>query len=129
MGRHDLVHVWASSRDMAWYFMRYARQRAAERLTPAAQCSSVRPCFISTLWMWSAMGSKKSQRREMGVSATGTCTYWMSSYKVFTTSTETLMTVVIRLLESMSLLLAATPLLMYRLLVICERPLTDGCRN
>ena len=65
----------------------------------------------------------------MGVSATDTCTYRMSSYKVFTTSTGTLMTVVIRLLETMSLLLAATPLLMYRLLVICERPLTDGCRN
>lgn len=47
----------------------------------------------------------------MGVSAAGTGAYWMSSCKVFTISTETLMT---RLPESVSLL-AATPLLIYRL--------------
>lgn len=39
------------------------------------------------------------------------------------------MTVVIWLLDSRNLLLAAAPLLMYRLLVILERPLTEGCRD
>lgn len=39
------------------------------------------------------------------------------------------MTVVIWLQDSLSLLLAATPLLVYRLLVFCERPLAEGCRN
>lgn len=56
----------------------------------------------------------------MSASVTGTCTYRMSSYKVFSASIETLKTVVICLLDSLSLLLMATPLLMYRLLVICE---------
>lgn len=65
----------------------------------------------------------------MGASATSTCSYWVSWYKVFSTSTETLMTVVIWLQDSLSLLLAATPLLVYRLLVFCERPLAEGCRN
>lgn len=37
------------------------------------------------------------------------------------------MTVVMRLLDSMSLLLAPTPLLMYKLLVIWERPWIKGC--
>lgn len=41
-------------------------------------------------------------------------------YKVFSAYTATLMTTVILLLHSKSLLLAVTPLLMYRLLVICE---------
>lgn len=76
-------------------------------------------------WMHSAMGSKKSQGREMGASATGTCAYWMSSCEAFTISTEMLMT---RLPGSTSPL-AATPLLIYRLLATWERPRAEGCRR
>ena len=48
---------------------------------------------------------------------------------MFSAYTETLMTVVIWLLDSLSLLLTATPLLMYRLLVTCERPLAQAART
>ena len=51
----------------------------------------------------------------------------MPSKHALATSTDTLMTVVMWLVDSMSSLLAATPLLMYRLLVIWERPWTEGC--
>lgn len=66
----------------------------------------------------------------MGVWAPGTSTDRMSSYEILTTSIQTWMTVLIWLMESRSLLVAAPPtqppLLMYRLHVAqpCSTPST-----
>ena len=48
------------------------------------------------------MGPLKSQGHEMSASVTGTCTYWMSSYKAFSAFTKT-MTMVIWPLDSFEL--------------------------
>lgn len=53
----------------------------------------------------------------------------MSLYKVFSAYTTMLMTTVIWLLDSKSLLLALTPLLMYRLLVIYKQQRTAGNKS
>ena len=51
---------------------------------------------VPTLWILAAMGSKQLEIRVVGASITGTCRYLTLGQKVFTTSRETLMTVLMR---------------------------------
>lgn len=95
----------------------------------AAQSSRARPCFIFTRRVLSAVGAQEVAVPQDGCISHSTCTYWMSSCKVFSACAYTLMTEVIWLLDIMSLLLATTPLLPSRLSVVCKRPLGEGCRN
>ena len=121
-GRRALTQAWASARDTRWYFMRYARHREAERLTPAAQCTSTAPRFRPTLWILSATLSKYKEMGEWGMSAKGTFTYSMWGQLKLGSSMVALTTQVMPFDSSRLRLDATFPLLRKRLGVICAIP-------
>lgn len=121
-GRRALTQAWASARDTRWYFMRYARHREAERLTPAAQCTRTAPRLRPTLWILSATLSKYKEIGEWGISASGTFTYSMWGQLKLGSSMVALTTQVMPFDSSRLRFEATFPLLRKRLGVICAIP-------
>lgn len=122
MGRQLFSHAWASSRLAPRCLIRKAMHKAAERLTPALQCTSVRPSFSAATWTLSATQSKWSLRGDCGESDTGMWMYSSTPGGQLLLDSLTLMMQVILLTLSWDKSLADLLLLRYRWSVTRHSP-------